>query len=97
MSKHVGVLIIIINYILLSAIVGGSADCKNMHRVNNNTEFLFLLLYSKQKLYIREPNAPRGLEWDRTPVSTVQGRKPTARVMSWPIHLPLRIEREVRK
>jgi hypothetical protein len=33
--KHVEVLIIVMNCILLSAFVGGYIDCKNMHGMNN--------------------------------------------------------------
>jgi hypothetical protein len=33
--KHVGVLIIVMNCILLSAFVGGYTDCKNMHGMSN--------------------------------------------------------------
>jgi hypothetical protein len=32
--KHVGILIIVMNCILLSAFVGGYSDCKNMHGMN---------------------------------------------------------------
>jgi hypothetical protein len=33
--KHVGVLILVMNSILLSAIFGGYIDCKNMRGLNN--------------------------------------------------------------
>jgi hypothetical protein len=35
MPKHVGILIIVMNCILLSALFGGCIDCKNMHGMNN--------------------------------------------------------------
>ena len=48
MPKHVEVLIIIVNYILLRALFGRCVDCKNMRGVNNNTELLLLLSSSTQ-------------------------------------------------
>lgn len=35
MSKHVVVLIIVMNYILLSVFVGGSINCRNRHGMNS--------------------------------------------------------------
>ena len=36
MSKHVGILIIVVNCILFSTFVGGYIDCKNeLHGLNN--------------------------------------------------------------
>jgi hypothetical protein len=52
--KRVGVLIIVMNCVLLSAFVGGCTDCKNMHGMNNikNGNFLFQL-HSRRVIMIQ--------------------------------------------
>ena len=44
MPKHVGVLLIVMNCVVLSAFVGGSVDCNNMQGMNSikRTSFVWL-------------------------------------------------------
>ena len=48
MLTHVGVLIFVMNYILLSAFVGACIDCKNIHSMNNVKQY-YNSLFVKRK------------------------------------------------